>query len=99
MCNGGRRGASHGVPRQTPLRGQGGGVFVWGLPANAGMRPVNIVVIAPVGQGGAGMGQRRKQGFVQQFVTQRSVEAFDKGVLGGLARCELVPVDRAIAES
>ena len=54
--------------------------------ANARMRAVNIVVIAPVGQRGAGMGQRREQGFVQQFVAQPPVEAFDKGVLGGLAR-------------
>ena len=53
--------------------------------ANARMRAVNIVVIAPVGQRGAGMGQRREQGFVQQLVAQPPVEAFDKGVLGGLA--------------
>ena len=50
------------------MRSEGGGVFVWGLPANARMRAVNVVVCAPVGQRGAGMGQRREQGFVQQLV-------------------------------
>ena len=95
LCNGGWRGAGHGAQRQTPLRGEGGGVFVWSLPANARMGPVNIVVITPVGQGGAGMGQRRDQGFVQQLVAQPPIEAFDKGVLRGLARCDAVPVDLA----
>ena len=80
--------------RQTPLRGEGGGVFVWCLPANARMRAVNIVVRAPVGQRGAGMGQRREQGFVQQFVGQPPIEAFDKGVLGRLSRRDAEPLMR-----
>ena len=74
FCQGGRfeprgwRGAGHGAQRQTALRGEAGGVFVWGLPANIRMRAVNIAVGAPVGQRGAGVGQRREQGLVQQFV-------------------------------
>ena len=77
LCNGGWREVGHGAQRQTPLRGEGGGVFVWGLSANARMRAVNVIVIAPVGQRGAGMSQRREQGFVQKFVAQPPVEAFD----------------------
>ena len=57
LCNGGWRRVGRCAQRQIPLRGEGGGVFVWGLPANARMRAVNIVVRAPVGQRGAGMGQ------------------------------------------
>ena len=59
------------------------------------MRAVNVVVIAPVGQHGAGMGQGREQGFIQQLVTQPSVEAFDEGVLRRLSRRDVVPVDLA----
>ena len=54
-----RRGSGRGVPRQALLRGEGGGVFVWGLPADARTRAVDVAVRAPVGQRGAGMGQRR----------------------------------------
>ena len=95
LCNGGWRGACHGAQCQTPLRGEGGGVFVGRLPADAGMGVVDIVVGAPVSKRGAGMGQRREQGFVQQLVAQPPVEAFDEGILGGLARRDIVPVDLA----
>ena len=56
---------------------------------------VDVVVRAPVGQRGAGMGQRRDQGFVQQLIAQPPVEAFDEGVLRRLARRDVVPVDLA----
>ena len=64
---------------------QGGGVVVGRLPSDAGMGAVNVVASAPVRERGAGVGQRREQGFVQQFVAQPSVEAFDKGILGRFA--------------
>ena len=48
-----------------------------------------------VGQRGAGMGHWREQGFVQQFVTQPSIEAFDEGVLRRLSRRDVMPVDFA----
>ena len=56
LCNGGWREADRIAQRQTPLRGEGGGVFVWGLPSDARMGAVHVVVIAPVGQRGTGMG-------------------------------------------
>ena len=61
-------GVGQGAQRQAPWWGECGGVFIWGLPADAGMGAVDVVVRAPVGQRGAGMGQRREQGLVQQFV-------------------------------
>ena len=45
LCNGGLRGAGHGAQRQAPLRGECGGVFVWGLPSDARMGTVSVVVI------------------------------------------------------
>ena len=77
------------------MRGEGGGVFVWGLPADARMGAVGVVVIAPVGQRSAGVDQRREQGFVKQFIAQPSVEAFDEGVLRRLAGRDVVPVEFA----
>lgn len=47
-------------------------------------------------QRGAGMVQRRKQGFVQEFVPQTTVETFGEGILGRLARRDVMPVDLAV---
>ena len=59
------------------------------------MGAVNVIVRAPVGQRGAGMGQRREQGFVQQLIAQPPVEAFDEGVLGRFSRRDIVSVELA----
>ena len=97
LGNGGWRKVDHGAQRQTPLRGEGGGVFVWGLPADARMRAVNVILRAPVGQRGAGMGQGRERGrgFVPHLVAQPRDEAFDEGGLRRLARRDVMPVDLA----
>ena len=92
-CNERWRGACQGARRQTPLRGEGCGIFVWGLPAYARMRAVNVIVCAPFGQHGAGIGQQ--QGFVQQFIAQPSFETFDKGVLRLFSWRDLASVDLA----
>lgn len=54
------------------------------------------MLLAPGGQCDAGVVQRGEQSFVQKFVAQWSIEALDKGVLGRLARRDVVPVDLAI---
>ena len=57
------------------------------------MGPHMVVVAPPVFQRQTGLHQRREQGLVQELVAQAAVEAFDEGVLHGLARCNVVPPD------
>lgn len=91
LCNVGWRKTGHSAQRQTPLRGEGFGVFVWSSLANARMAAINNVVIAPVGRHGRGHAPATGTGLVQQFVTQPPVEAFNKAVLRRLARRNIVP--------
>ena len=90
------RGAFWIAQRQAPLRGEGFGERGEGLPTEAGAVAFGIVVHAPGRERGAGMVQGREQRLVQQFVTQAAVEALDEGVLGRLARRDVVPVDPAV---
>ena len=60
------------------------------------MGAFGVVVRAPGSQRGAGMVQRRKQGFVQEFVPQTTVETFDEGILGRLSGRDVMPVDLAV---
>lgn len=43
-----------------------------------------VVVVAPGSQRDAGMMQERKQGLVQQLISQTTVEAFNDGIPGQL---------------
>jgi len=43
-----------------------------------------------------GLGRRREQRLVQQFIAQPAVEALDGGILHGFARRDVVPVDTAL---
>ena len=61
--------------------------------AEPGMGSDRVVVPAPGRQDGPGMGERGEQGFVQAFVPEPAVEAFDEGVLGRLAGGDVVPFD------
>lgn len=56
-----------------------------------GMWAHGVVILWPVGQNPAHMGQRRKQHFVQALVTQSPVETLGKPVLLRLARGNVVP--------
>ncbi len=55
-----------------------------------------VVIGAPASERDAGLGQRREQRLVQQFIAQPAVEALDEGILHGLARRDVVPVDTAL---
>ena len=64
LDNGGWRGALRIAQRQAPLRGEGSGKLVWGLPAEAGLRPFGVLVGAPGGERGTCMMQGREQRLV-----------------------------------
>lgn len=55
------------------------------------MRPDRIVVVAPEGQLTPSVIQAVEDLLVQKFVPEAAVEAFDEGILLGLARVDLVP--------
>ena len=65
--------------------------------AERGVGPPGIVIIGPCGDLLAGVGQAGEQRLIEQLVAHPSVEAFDEGVLGGLARRRVVPLDPALA--
>ena len=52
--------------------------------AEAAVRPDRVVILHPNRQRFARMGERGEQCFVQQLVTQTTVEAFDESVCCGL---------------
>ena len=57
------------------------------------MRPDGVVIVAPKGDLAAGVVQRVEDLLVQQLIAQAAVEAFDEGVLLGLAGIDVVPGD------
>ncbi len=57
------------------------------------MRPDLVVVVSPKGQLAPCIVQAVEHLLVQEFVAQAAVEAFDEGVLLGLARVDIMPVD------
>ncbi len=60
------------------------------------MGSCRIVVDAPVSDDLSGMTVIAEQMFVQAFIAQASVEAFDEAVLHGLARLDVMPLDTSI---
>lgn len=60
------------------------------------MGAFGVVVPAPGRERGADAVRGREQRLVQNSVAQPSVGAFDEGVLGQLARRDIVPVDCAV---
>jgi len=64
-----------------------------GLPTQFRMRPDVIVVVPPSVEHEADVGQRREQRFVEAFVPQAPVEAFDEAILHRLARRDVMPLD------
>lgn len=61
------------------------------LVAQRGVRPDCVVVIAPEGQLAPGVVQAVEDLFVQEFISQAAVEAFDERVLLRLAGINVVP--------
>ena len=84
------RGALRVAQRQAPLRGEGLGERGRRLPAEAGVGSFCVVVRAPGSERDPAVVERREQGFVQEFVPQATVEAFDGGILGRLAGRDVV---------
>jgi len=56
----------------------------------------NIVVGSPIFDHLAGMAVAGEQVFVQAFVTQSSIEAFDEAVLHRIARLDVMPFDTTV---
>ncbi len=55
-----------------------------------------VVIILPFFERFFCFSLRGKQSFVQAFVSQLAVEAFDKSILLGFARGDVVPIDPVI---
>jgi hypothetical protein len=60
------------------------------------MGAFRVIVFAPGGQRCAGLVQGRVQSFIQELVPQAAVEALDKGSLGRLSGCGVMPVEFAV---
>ncbi len=67
--------------------------LIWWAAVQLGMWARRIVVVPPVSQNLAGMRQGREKRFVETFISQPSVEAFDKFVLLRLPRGNMTPFD------
>lgn len=57
------------------------------------MWSLSVVVLLPCLQLFSGFGQRTEERFVEAFIAELAIEAFDECVLGGLSRRDVVPVD------
>jgi hypothetical protein len=55
-----------------------------------------VVVGPPTPEGNTGLGQRREQRLVQEFVPQAPIEAFDEGILHGFARRDVMLFDAGV---
>lgn len=60
------------------------------------MWPAPIVILLPFFKRMAGIGQRAEERFIEAFIAQLAVKAFDKAVLLGLARRDVVPINACI---
>ena len=61
--------------------------------ADPAMGSDGIEIASPVGERLTGVGQRGEQCLVQEFIPELAVEALDEGILGRLARRDVVPCD------
>jgi hypothetical protein len=69
---------------------EGRRVFPRRPPVKRFVRTLAVVQIAPTRDHRAGVLERDEVVFVEAFVAQPAVEAFDVGVLDRLARCDMV---------
>ena len=61
------------------------------------MGPDGVVVVTPSGERPPSVSEASEHLFVQQLIAQATVEAFDEGVLLGLPRLDIAPVDAGLA--
>ena len=52
-----------------------------------------IVVLLPFFQRMTGVGQRAEERFIEAFISQLAVKAFNEAVLLGFSRCDIVPIN------
>ena len=71
--------------------------FVGCQVAQRRMRPDIVIVIAPDGQFLAGIREAVEDLFIQTFIAQAAVEAFDQAILLQFARVDVVPGHAGIA--
>ena len=83
-----------GCAASAPLRGEGLSEPSRRLPAEAGVRAFDVIILVPGRERGAGVVQGREQRLVQQLVAQTAIEALDEGVsrvgLPGAMRCQSI---------
>ncbi len=96
MSDGRRRGAFCVAQRQSPSRDEDGGKLGRCPPFELGMRPPLVVIGSPDAQHCPGMRQGREQRLVEQFIAEAPVEAFDEGILRGLAGSDVMPFDSSL---
>lgn len=65
-------------------------------PVEARVWSFGIVVDPPRFDDPAGFDQAREQMLVEAFITQPAVEGLNESVLGGFARCDVMPLDPAL---
>ena len=57
------------------------------------MWPAPIVILLPFFKRMAGIGQRAEERFIEAFVSELAVKAFNEAVLLGFSRCDIVPIN------
>lgn len=90
------RGALGTAQRQIPARIAGESKFARRIPSQPRVWSCVIAIYAPASERDAGLGQRREQRPVQQFVPQPAVKLSMEAFCKGLARRDAVPCDTAL---
>ena len=65
----------------------------WRLVIKGRMGAPRVIVVDPVRNDSSGVNRATEHGFVQEFIAHPAVEAFAKGILGRLARRNVMPID------
>jgi hypothetical protein len=70
--------------------------LAWRQRAAARMRAAMVVIVAPGCDGRPRLGQAQEYMLVKACIAQAAVEGFDEGILHGLARRDVAPVEIAL---
>src|SRR5437868_4844634 len=65
--------------------------LVWREPGEARVRAVAVVVVLPLAEYVAGVGQAPEHGLVQELISEPAVERLHEAVLHRLARRDVMP--------
>ena len=57
------------------------------------MGPLGVAICHPVRKDCPGMGRATEHGIIEKLISHPSIEAFDKTVVRGFARGDVVPLD------